>query len=166
MADVTRILNAIEPGDPHAAEQHLPLVFEELRQLATRKLAQEKPGQTLQATALVHEAYLRLVGGAEQSWNSLGHSLCAAAEAMPRILIEQARRRDSVEHGGGRRRVDPPLGGGHGQGGGDLPTGLGSGRPGGVQPGRQNLGGDSKGEVTLGDTTTGRAKATLGGASD
>ena len=106
MNDVTRILSAIEQGDPHAAEQLLPLVYDELRKLAAQKLAQEKPGQTLQATALVHEAYLRLVGGAEQPWNSRNHFLCAAAEAMRRILIEQARRKGSVKHGGGRRRVD------------------------------------------------------------
>jgi RNA polymerase sigma factor (TIGR02999 family) len=106
MSDVTRILSAIDQGDPRAAEELLPLVYDELRQLAAQKLAQEKPGQTLQATALVHEAYLRLVGGAEQSWNSRGHFLCAAAEAMRRILIDQARRKGSVKHGGGRRRVD------------------------------------------------------------
>jgi RNA polymerase sigma factor (TIGR02999 family) len=106
MNEVTRILLAIEQGNPLAAEQLLPLVYEELRQLAAQKLAQERPGQTLQATALVHEAYLRLVGGGEQSWNSRGHFLCAAAEAMRRILIEQARRKGSVKHGGGRRRVD------------------------------------------------------------
>jgi RNA polymerase sigma factor (TIGR02999 family) len=93
-------------GDPRASEQLLPLVYEELRKLAAQRLAQEKPGQTLQATDLVHEAYLRLVGGADQSWNSRGHFLCAAAEAMRRILIEQARRKGSVKRGGGRRRVD------------------------------------------------------------
>jgi RNA polymerase sigma factor (TIGR02999 family) len=106
MSDVTHILNAIEQGDPKAAEQLLPLVYDELRKLAAQKMAEEKPGQTLQATALVHEAYLRLVGGAEQPWKSRGHFLCAAAEAMRRILIEQARRKRSVKHGGGRRRVD------------------------------------------------------------
>jgi RNA polymerase sigma factor (TIGR02999 family) len=106
MSDVTRILNAIEQGDPHAAEQLLPLVYDELRKLAAQKMAAEKPGQTLQATALVHEAYLRLIGDAEQPWKSRGHFLCAAAEAMRRILIEQARRKGSVKHGGGRQRVD------------------------------------------------------------
>jgi RNA polymerase sigma factor (TIGR02999 family) len=106
MSDVSLILSALEQGDPHAAEQLLPLVYQELRRLAAQQLAREKPGQTLQATALVHEAYLRLVGGAELSWNSRGHFLCAAAEAMRRILIEQARRKGSVKHGGGRRRVD------------------------------------------------------------
>ena len=106
MNEVTRILSAIHQGDPHAAEQLLPLVYDELRRLAAQKMAEEKPGQTLQATALVHEAYLRLVGGAEQSWKSRGHFLSAAAEAMRRILIEQARRKGSVKHGGGRRRVD------------------------------------------------------------
>jgi RNA polymerase sigma factor (TIGR02999 family) len=106
MSDVTQILNGIEQGDPHAAEQLLPLVYHELRKLAAQKMAEEKPGQTLQATALVHEAYLRLVGSAEHPWKSRGHFLCAAAEAMRRILIEQARRKGSVKHGGGRRRVD------------------------------------------------------------
>jgi RNA polymerase sigma factor (TIGR02999 family) len=106
MTDVTRILDARAQGDPQAADQLLPLVYDELRRLAAQKLAQEAPGQTLQATALVHEAYLRLVGGAEQPWNSRNHFLCAAAEAMRRILIEQARRKGSVKHGGGRRRVD------------------------------------------------------------
>jgi RNA polymerase sigma factor (TIGR02999 family) len=106
MNEVTLILSALEQGDSLASEQLLPLVYEELRQLAAQKLAQEKPGQTLQATALVHEAYLRLVGGAEQSWKSRGHFLCAAAEAMRRILVEQARRKGSIKHGGGRRRVD------------------------------------------------------------
>src|SRR6059036_3337003 len=94
MSDVTRVLSAIDQGDPHAAAQLLPLVYQELRQLAAQKLAQEKPGQTLQATALVHEAYLRLVGGAQaQPWNSRGHFFAAAAEAMRRILIDNARRR-------------------------------------------------------------------------
>jgi RNA polymerase sigma factor (TIGR02999 family) len=105
MNDVTRILSAVEHGDPHAAEQLLPLVYEELRQLATQRLAQEKPGQTLQATALVHEAYLRLVGGgAEQSWENRGHFFAAAAEAMRRILVENARRKRSRKQGGGRER--------------------------------------------------------------
>jgi RNA polymerase sigma factor (TIGR02999 family) len=107
MSDVTRILSAIEQGDASAAEQLLPLVYDELRQLAAQKLAQEKPGQTLQATALVHEAYLRLVDSAEaQHWNSRGHFFAAAAEAMRRILVENARRKRSHKHGGGRQRVD------------------------------------------------------------
>src|ERR1700681_2381777 len=106
MTEVTRILSAISQGDLLAAEQLLRVVYDELRKLAAERLAQEKPGQTLQATALVHEAYLRLVGGAEHPWQSRGHFLCAAAEAMRRILIEQARRKGSVKHGGGRRRVD------------------------------------------------------------
>jgi RNA polymerase sigma factor (TIGR02999 family) len=94
MSEVTRILSAIEDGDPHAAEQLLPLVYDELRKLAAQKLAQEKPGQTLQATALVHEAYLRLVDVDKvQHWNSRGHFFVAAAEAMRRILIESARRK-------------------------------------------------------------------------
>jgi RNA polymerase sigma factor (TIGR02999 family) len=107
MSEVTRILSAIEQGDPHAAEQLLPLVYDELRQLAAAKLAQEKAGQTLQATALVHEAYLRLVG-AEQApqWNSRGHFFAAAAEAMRRILVEAARRKKRLKHGGDHRRVD------------------------------------------------------------
>jgi RNA polymerase sigma factor (TIGR02999 family) len=107
MTDVTQILSAIEQGDPHAADQLLPLVYHELRQLAAEKLAQERPGQTLQATALVHEAYLRLVD-VEQSphWNSRGHFFAAAAEAMRRILVEAARRKQSRKHGGQRRRVD------------------------------------------------------------
>src|SRR5215213_6731822 len=96
MNEVTRILSAIEQGDPRASEQLLPLVYEELRQLAARRLAQEKPGQTLQATALVHEAYLRLVDAEEaKDWNSRGHFFAAAAEAMRRILVEEARRKVS-----------------------------------------------------------------------
>lgn len=107
MSDVTRILSAIERGDPQAAEQLLPLVYEELRRLAAQKMAQESPGQTLQATALVHEAYLRLVGTDEaQRWNSRGHFFVAAGEAMRRILIEGARRKDRLRHGGGRQRQD------------------------------------------------------------
>lgn len=107
MSDVTHILSAIEHGDPHAAEQLLPLVYEELRQLAAQKLASEKPGQTLQATALVHEAYVRLVDSKRaQSWDSRRHFFAAAAEAMRRILVEKARRRHSVKHGGQRTRVD------------------------------------------------------------
>jgi RNA polymerase sigma factor (TIGR02999 family) len=105
MNDVTRILSAIEQGDPEAAEQLLPLVYDELRALAARKLTQEKPGQTLQATALVHEAYLRLVGSGDPGWNSRGHFFAAAAEAMRRILVEQARRKRRHRHGGGRHRV-------------------------------------------------------------
>jgi RNA polymerase sigma factor (TIGR02999 family) len=107
MSDVTQILSAIEQGDPHAAERLLPLVYNELRKLAAGKLAQEKPGQTLQATALVHEAYLRLVD-AEQArhWNSRGHFFAAAAEAMRRILIDDARRKRRPKHGGDRRRIE------------------------------------------------------------
>jgi RNA polymerase sigma factor (TIGR02999 family) len=112
MSEVTRILSAIEQGDAQAADQLLPLVYEELRQLAAHRLAQETPGQTLQATALVHEAYLRLVVGTggearqEQPWNSRGHFFAAAAEAMRRILVERARHKKSLKAGGGRRRVD------------------------------------------------------------
>src|SRR5437016_5846971 len=107
MSDVTRILSAIEQGDPSAADQLLPLVYDELRQLAAQRLAQEKPGQTLEATALVHEAYVRLVDADNaQGWNSRGHFFAAAAEAMRRILIDQARRKQSQRHGGGRQRVD------------------------------------------------------------
>jgi RNA polymerase sigma factor (TIGR02999 family) len=107
MTDVTRILSAIEQGDPHAAEQLLPQVYDELRKLAAQKLAGEKPGQTLQATALVHEAYLRLVDADTiQRWNNRGHFFAAAAEAMRRILVESARRRLRVKHGGGRERVE------------------------------------------------------------
>jgi RNA polymerase sigma factor (TIGR02999 family) len=105
--EVTRILSAIEQGDPSAAEQLLPLVYDELRQLAAQKLAQEKPGQTLQATALVHEAYLRLVDSAQtQHWDSRGHFFAAAAEAMRRILINRARDKKRFKRGGDRRRVD------------------------------------------------------------
>src|SRR2546427_9252269 len=106
MSEVTRILTAIDAGDPQAAAQLLPLLYDELRQLAAAKLAQEKPGQTLQATALVHEAYLRLVGSDQQPpWDSRGHFFAAAAEAMRRILIEQARRKHSPKHGGDRCRL-------------------------------------------------------------
>jgi RNA polymerase sigma factor (TIGR02999 family) len=105
MSEVTRILEEIQQGDPHAAEQLLPLIYDELRKLAAAKLAQEKPCQTLQATALVHEAYLRLVGGDPgQQWDSRGHFFAAAAEAMRRILIDQARARQSQRRGGGRQR--------------------------------------------------------------
>jgi len=107
MNEITRILSAAEQGDPHAAEQLLPLVYDELRKLAAQRLAQEKPGQTLQATALVHEAYLRLVDGeGEAPWNSRGHFLAAAAEAMRRILVENARRKHSLKRGGDRARVE------------------------------------------------------------
>lgn len=109
MTEVTRILSAIDEGDPQAAEKLLPLVYDELRKLAAQKLAQEKPGQTLQATALVHDAYLRLVDVEKaQHWNSRGHFFAAAAEAMRRILVEQARRKQADKHGGGRLRVDLP----------------------------------------------------------
>jgi RNA polymerase sigma factor (TIGR02999 family) len=107
MSDVTRILSAIEQGHLKAAEQLLPLVYDELRRLAAQRLAQEKPSQTLQPTALVHEAYLRLVDGAQvQGWNSRGHFFAAAAEAMRRILVENARRKQAEKHGGGLHRVD------------------------------------------------------------
>src|SRR5438094_4745395 len=107
MSEVTHILSAIEQGDPSAAERLLPLVYDELRQLAAQKLAHEQPGQTLQATALVHEAYLRLVGGEPDAhWNSRGHFIAAAAEAMRRILVENARRKKTDKHGGRRKRID------------------------------------------------------------
>jgi RNA polymerase sigma factor (TIGR02999 family) len=107
MDAITQVLCAIEQGDPHAAEQLLPLLYDELRRLAAGKLAREKPGQTLQATALVHEAYLRVVGDkAGPHWSSRGHFFAAAAEAMRRILIEQARRKAAQKAGGKRRRVD------------------------------------------------------------
>lgn len=119
MSDVTRILGQIDAGDPKAAEQLLPLVYDELRKLAAARLAHERPGQTLQATALVHEAYLRLVGGQESveasggreppevaQWNCRGHFFAAAAEAMRRILVERARRKRRVRHGGEFRRLD------------------------------------------------------------
>ncbi len=109
MSDVTRILCAIDQGDPRAAEQLLPLVYAELRKLAASKLAHETPGQTLQATALVHEAYLRLLdGGQPQDWNGRGHFFAAAAEAMRRILVERARHKQSRKAGGGRRRQELP----------------------------------------------------------
>jgi RNA polymerase sigma factor (TIGR02999 family) len=110
MSDVTRILSAIEQGDPHAAAQLLPLVYDELRKLAAQKMAQETPGQTLQPTALVHEAYLRLVGDEHEShWDTRGHFFAAAAEAMRRILVENARRRQCQKRGGGlaRQQLDP-----------------------------------------------------------
>jgi len=112
MSDVTQILKAIEQGDPSAAEQLLPLVYEELRKLAAQKLAHEQAGQTLQATALVHEAYLRLVAspgresGEDVRWNSRGHFFAAASEAMRRILVEQARKRARLKRGGDRQRLD------------------------------------------------------------
>jgi len=105
MSGVTQILNAIEGGDPKAADELLPLVYEELRLLATHKLAQERPGQTLQATALVHEAYIRLVGDEPKGWNSRGHFFSAAAEAMRRILVDNARRKKSLKRGGNRQRA-------------------------------------------------------------
>src|SRR5207244_4750339 len=107
MSEVTRILSAIEQGDPRAAEQLLPLVYDELRQLAAHKLAQEKPDQTLEATALVHEAYIRLVDvGEAQHWNSRGHFFAAAAEAMRRIVVESARRKRGPKHGGNYQRIN------------------------------------------------------------
>jgi RNA polymerase sigma factor (TIGR02999 family) len=106
MSDVTRILNAIERGDAKATDELLPLVYEELRLLAAQKLSHEPPGQTLQATALVHEAYLRLVGDAPQSWENRGHFFAAAAEAMRRILIEHARQRKTRKRGGDLERAD------------------------------------------------------------
>jgi RNA polymerase sigma factor (TIGR02999 family) len=112
MSEVTQILSAIEQGDPQAAAQLLPLVYDELRKLAAQRLAQEKPAQTLQATDLVHEAYLRLVG--DQQFDNRGHFFAAAAEAMRRIVVESARRKKCVKHGGGRERVEIDLA--------DLPT--------------------------------------------
>ena len=106
MTDVTRILTAIEKGDAHAASELLPIVYEELRRLAGRRLANEAPGQTLHATELVHEAYLRLVGDGDSDWDGRGHFFAAAAEAMRRILIDRARARKSQKRGGGRRRVE------------------------------------------------------------
>ncbi len=106
MSDVTRILEAIEGGDGKATEELLPLVYEELRLLAAQKLSYEQPGQTLQSTALVHEAYLRMVGDKRESWDGRGHFFAAAAEAMRRILVENARRKKSLKHGGRHDRVD------------------------------------------------------------
>ncbi len=106
MSDVTQILNAIEQGDARAVDKLLPAVYDELRRLAAWKLTQERPGQTLQATALVHEAYIRLVGSEAQSWKSRNHFFAAAAEAMRRILIENARRKKRLKRGGEHRRVD------------------------------------------------------------
>jgi RNA polymerase sigma factor (TIGR02999 family) len=106
MSDVTRILGAIEKGDPVAADELLPLVYHELRKLAAHKMASEAPGQTLQPTALVHEAYLRLVGDEDKKWAGRAHFFAAAAEAMRRILIDNARRKRARRHGGGQQRVD------------------------------------------------------------
>ncbi|PYI82574.1 MAG: hypothetical protein DME26_17170 [Verrucomicrobia bacterium] len=105
MSEVTRILESIDHGDPKAAAELLPLVYDELRKLAAAKMAQEPAGHTLQATALVHEAYLRLVGSQQQHWNSRGHFFGAAAEAMRRILVEVARRKSRLRHGGHQPRV-------------------------------------------------------------
>jgi RNA polymerase sigma factor (TIGR02999 family) len=105
MSDVTRILNAIEGGDARAAHELLPLVYDELRVLAAQRLSHEPPGQTLQATALVHEAYLRLVGDEPRTWENRGHFFAAAAEAMRRILVDSARRKNSHRHGGGCQRL-------------------------------------------------------------
>ena len=106
MTDVTRILNAIEQGNADATQKLLPLVYEELRRLAAQKMSRETPGQTLQATALVHEAYIRLVGSDARSWANRAHFFAAAAEAMRRILIENARRKQRLKHGADRRRID------------------------------------------------------------
>ena len=106
MNEVTRIINAIEQGDPQATERLLPLVYEELRVLAAQKLSHEQPGQTLQATALVHEAYIRLIGSEAQDWDSRGHFFKAAAEAMRRILVDNARRKKSEKRGGKQQKVD------------------------------------------------------------
>jgi RNA polymerase sigma factor (TIGR02999 family) len=116
MSDVTRILSAIEGGDPQAAAELLPLVYDELRKLAAARMAAEPAGHTLQPTALVHEAYLRLVGGGDAGWDSRGHFFAAAAEAMRRIVVEAARRKKRVKHGGGVDRVEVELA--------DLPTRL------------------------------------------
>src|SRR6187401_907725 len=107
MENVTRILQKIEQGDPAAADELLPLIYDELRALASQRMRQERPGQTLDATALVHDAYLRLVDVEQaQHWNNRGHFFAAAAEAMRRLLIERARRKKRLRHGGGRQRVD------------------------------------------------------------
>jgi RNA polymerase sigma factor (TIGR02999 family) len=118
MAELTHILQQIESGDPTAADELLPLVYTELRKLAAQKLAHERPGQTLQPTDLVHEAYLRLLGptGSQHPWNSRGHFFAAAAEAMRRILVEIARRKGRIRHGGGRRRIELNDGGAVGMG--------------------------------------------------
>jgi RNA polymerase sigma factor (TIGR02999 family) len=109
MADVTRLLDAAAAGDPKSAAELLPLVYVELRKLAAARMADEKPGQTLQPTALVHEAYLRLVGGGDRAWDSRGHFFAAAAEAMRRIVVESARRKKRLKHGGGHERVEVEL---------------------------------------------------------
>ena len=106
MSDVTRILDRVQQGEAKAAEELLPLVYEELRKLAAHRMANEAPGQTLQPTALVHEAWLRLTDSPEQQWNGRGHFFAAAAEAMRRILVENARRKRALRHGGGQERVD------------------------------------------------------------
>src|SRR3954447_4293679 len=106
MSDFTQTLNAIQQGDPQAAEKLLPLVYDELRKLAAQRLAREKPGQTLQATALVHDAFVRLVGVQDPGWNNRGHFFAAAAEAMRRMLVENARRKKRLRHGGGGHRHD------------------------------------------------------------
>jgi RNA polymerase sigma factor (TIGR02999 family) len=106
MSDVTSLLSALSQGNPHAASRLLPLVYEELRKLAAQRMAQEQPGQTLQPTALVHEAYIRLVGQGDPGWESRGHFFAAAAEAMRRILVENARRKGRLKHGGSHRRLD------------------------------------------------------------
>jgi RNA polymerase sigma factor (TIGR02999 family) len=107
MSEITLLLSAVDAGDPKAADQLLPLVYEELRKLAAAKMALEKPGQTLQATELVHEAWMRLAGAEEQKvWNSRGHFFGAAAEAMRRILVDRARKKERIRHGGGLERVD------------------------------------------------------------
>src|SRR5262249_58905341 len=117
MPDLTQILSAVAAGDPQAAADLLPLVYGELRKLAAARLADEKPGQTLQPTALVHEAYLRLVGGGQpQDWDGRGHFFAAAAEAMRRILVESARRKTTAKRGGQMRRSDPDHGSGGGRG--------------------------------------------------
>ena len=116
MSEVTRLLAAVEAGDPKAAAELLPLVYDELRKLAAARMTAEAPGHTLQPTALVHEAYLRLVGGGDRHWDSRGHFFAAAAEAMRRIVVEAARRKTRVKHGGGRERVEVELA--------DLPTRL------------------------------------------
>jgi RNA polymerase sigma factor (TIGR02999 family) len=116
MSEVTRILSAIEQGDPRAGAQLLPLVYDELRKLAAARMAAEPAGQTLQPTALVHEAYLRLVDGEERAWDSRGHFFAAAAQAMRRIVVENARRKKRAKHGGGRQQVEIDLA--------DLPTRL------------------------------------------
>jgi RNA polymerase sigma factor (TIGR02999 family) len=106
LSDLTRILDRVQQGDPNAAEELLPLVYDELRKLAVARMARETPGQTLQATALVHEAWLRLAGDGEQRWDNRGHFFAAAAEAMRRILVERARKKERVRHGGGLEKVD------------------------------------------------------------